>query len=104
MAQVTIRINGYAHIIGCKDGEEKHLEAMATEVNNRIDALRQSIGASSESRMLVLAALSMADEMYEMRKAASEKPVTRLEKKIDGERLGRLAKRAEQIAANVEKS
>ena len=32
MAQVTLRINGYAYTVGCKDGEEQHLQAMAGEV------------------------------------------------------------------------
>ena len=29
MAQVTVRINGYAYVLGCQDGEEAHVEAMA---------------------------------------------------------------------------
>ena len=99
MAQVTIRINGYSYTLGCKDGEEKHLEAMAEEVNRRVDAMRQAVGASNESRMLVLAALSMADEIYEMSKAAPKS-----ERRTDTERLTRLAKRAEQIASNVDKA
>ncbi|OYV49576.1 MAG: cell division protein ZapA, partial [Acidocella sp. 20-58-15] len=26
MAQVTIRINGFAYTVGCEDGQEPHLE------------------------------------------------------------------------------
>ena len=100
MAQVTIRINGYAYTVGCKDGEEKHLEAMADEVNRRVDVMRQAVGVSSESRMLVLVALSMADEIDEMQKTPAAKP----EKRVDTERLTRLARRAEQIADNIDKN
>ena len=32
MAQVTLRINGFAYTLGCQDGEEKHLEAMGAEL------------------------------------------------------------------------
>ncbi len=99
MGQVTIRINGYAYIVGCKDGEEKHLEAMAAEVNRRTDTIRQAAGSAGETRMLMMVALSMADEIFEMQKATAAKP----DKRADSERLTRLAKRAEQIAANVEK-
>ena len=99
MAQVTIRINGYAYTVGCKDGEEKHLEAMAAEVNRRADAIRQTAGSAGETRMLMMVALSMADEIFEMQKDAAAKP----EKRVDSERLNRLAKRAEQLAANAEK-
>ena len=59
MAQVTIRINGYAYTVGCKDGEERHLESMANEVNRRMDAIRQVAGSGGEARMLMMAALSM---------------------------------------------
>jgi len=98
MAQVTIRINGYAYTVGCKDGEERHLESMANEVNRRMDAIRQVAGSGGEARMLMMAALSMADEIFEMQKETA-KP----DKRADSERLARLAKRAEQIASNVEK-
>jgi cell division protein ZapA len=99
MAQVTIRINGYAYIVGCQDGEEKHLEAMAAEVNRRTDDIRQAAGSAGETRMLLMVALSMADELFELRKEIADKP----QKRPDTERLARLAKRAEHIAATVAK-
>lgn len=98
MGQVTIRINGFAYTVGCQDGEEKHLEAMAAEVNRRVDAIRQAVGNASETRMLMMVALSMADEIFEIGRMPAK-----AERKLDSERLNRLAKRAEQIAANVEK-
>ena len=36
MAQVTVRIKGYAYTVGCQDGEENHLLAMAAEIDRRI--------------------------------------------------------------------
>src|SRR5262245_23757517 len=98
MGQVTIRINGYAYTVGCKDGEERHLESMASEVNRRMDTIRQVAGSGGETRMLMMVALSMADEIFEMQKETGK-----TEKRPDSERLTRLAKRAEQIATNVEK-
>ena len=109
MAQVTLRINGYAYTLGCQDGEELHLQAMAAEVDRRIDSVKASAGPSGEARMLVIAALLMADEVYEMRKkldaagpgpapkGAASAPDSKL-----GRRLGKLAKRAEDIAADLE--
>ena len=69
MAQVTLRINGYAYTVGCKDGEEQHLQAMAGEVERRIDSIKAAAGQSGEARMLVMASLLMADDLYEMGKA-----------------------------------
>jgi cell division protein ZapA len=72
MAQVTVRINGYAYTIGCQDGEEQHLLTMADDVDKRIDSIRAAAGQSGESRMLVMAALLLADDLYE-----TQKPRTR---------------------------
>ena len=69
MAQVTLRINGYAYTVGCQDGEEQHLEAMAGEVERRIESIKAAAGPSGEARMLVMASLLMADDLYEMDKA-----------------------------------
>ena len=67
MAQVTLRINGYAYTLGCQDGEEAHLQSMAAEVDRRIEGVKASAGPSGEARMLVIAALLMADDLYELR-------------------------------------
>jgi cell division protein ZapA len=107
MAQVTVRINGYAYTVGCQDGEEEHLQAMADEVERRIDSIKVAAGPSGEARMLVMASLLMADDLYEMgkslRAAQAGLPVepppadARL-----GRRLGKLARRAEEIALDLE--
>lgn len=109
MAQVTLRINGYVYTIGCQDGEEAHLEAMAGEVERRIESIKSGAGPSGEARMLVMASLLMADDLYELRqqlKAAQAgqpmaAPVPGADGKL-GRRLGKLAKRAEEIALDLE--
>jgi cell division protein ZapA len=107
MAQVTVRINGYAYTVGCRDGEEQHLQQMAEQVERRIDSIRAVAGQTGEARMLVMAALLMADDLYELGKSqpgtasptgpAAAPPDTKLNR-----RLGKLAKRAEDIAAELE--
>jgi cell division protein ZapA len=106
MAQVTLRINGYAYTIGCKDGEERHLESMGAEVNRRIDGVRAGAGPSGEARMLVMAALLMADDIAEMHaRIESLEQVLPEAVKADpklGRKLNRMAKRAEEIAERLE--
>jgi cell division protein ZapA len=105
MAQVTLRINGYAYTIGCKDGEEKHLEAMSAEVSNRIDGVRAAAGPSGEARMLVMAALLMADDIFDLRSRLEAAEAAGGSAKGDpklGRKLNRMAKRAEDIAAGLE--
>lgn len=98
MAQVTLRINGYSYVLGCPDGEESHLLAMAAEVDKRIEAVKASAGQSGEARMLVMAALTLADDLHDQKQAGgSGKPDPKL-----GRRLNRMAKHAEDIAADLE--
>src|ERR1700757_2845105 len=100
MAQVTVRINGYAYTVGCQDGEEEHLQAMAGEVERRIDSVKAVAGQSGEARMLVMASLLMADDLFEADKAlragqAGQPAAAVVDPKL-GRRLGKLAKRAEE--------
>lgn len=67
MAQVTVRIGGYSHPVSCQDGQEQHLQKMAAEVDRRVAALKAMGLQLGETRMLVLAALQLADETYDMR-------------------------------------
>ncbi len=98
MAQVTIKINGYAYTVGCEDGQEVHLGAMAGEIEKRIDQIKAIGGQSGEARLLVLAGLLMADEIHDLRKAAAS---ARQAGAPDPE-LRSLAERAEHIAAALE--
>jgi cell division protein ZapA len=108
MAQVTLRINGYAYTLGCQDGEEQHLLSMANEVERRIESIKAHAGQSGESRMLVMAALMMADDLFDTRKRLEEAEAARgvaPEPKPDpklARRLNRMAKRAEDIAEGLE--
>ena len=67
MAQVTVRIGGYAHPVACQDGQEKHLTNMAAEVDKRISALKGMGIQFGETRMLLLAALQLADEAVDLK-------------------------------------
>jgi len=106
MAQVTVRINGFAYTIGCNDGEEQHLLAMANEVEKRIDSIKAAAGQSGEARMLVMAGLLMADDLFETRKRLSELESgagagSAVPSRI-GRRISKVAKRAEDIAEDLE--
>ena len=108
MAQLTIKINGYAYTVGCEDGQESHLIQMASEVESRIDSIKALGGQSGESRLLVLAALLMADELHDTRSTLAnlQHELARLpQAEADSrKRLARLADRAEEIAQGLEQT
>ena len=109
MAQMTIRINGYAYTVGCEDGQETHLEEMADEIEQRIARIKALGGQSGESRLLMLAALLLADELHDTRRALERAQAESQYKALasenpDGEaraKLRRLTARAEEIAADL---
>ena len=71
MAQVSVTIGGRAYRLACNPGEEAHLEALARGVDEKIKAMRASFGEIGDQRLVVMAALTIADELSEAREAAS---------------------------------
>ncbi|MGC5748224.1 cell division protein ZapA [Gluconobacter sp. NFX36] len=113
MAQVSIRLNGYVYSVGCQDGEEHHLYAMARQVENWLQRARTLGGAASESKTLMMAALLMADEIFELKHrplpddmlATVEEAKAALRiAEARQERLAQLAQRAEELAGVLETS
>jgi cell division protein ZapA len=102
MAEVTVRIAGYVYTVGCEDGQEGHLQAMAAEVDNRIASIKAVGGQSGEARLLLLAALLLADELHDMKEAPPAAPAPAATDAALARRLGRLAARAEAIAEALE--
>lgn len=109
MAQVTVKINGYTYTVGCEDGQEEHLNAMSAQVESRVESIKALGSQSGEARLLVLASLLMADELHDLRaeieRARASFSGVGVTEQADpelGRKLGRLAIRAEQIAADLE--
>lgn len=67
MGQVTVRVNGYSHTIGCKDGEEAHVYELVGQIENKTKLIRGMGGQFSEARMLLHVALLLADEAGDLR-------------------------------------
>lgn len=67
MADLDIVINGKPYTIRCNDGEEAHVTALASELEARVKHLVQSLGQVGDARLLLMAALIIADEVQELR-------------------------------------
>lgn len=65
MAQVVVTIAGRTYRMACDDGEEARLEHLARDFDARIAGLRTSFGEIGDQRIIVMAALSLADELGE---------------------------------------
>jgi cell division protein ZapA len=65
MTQVTATIAGRQFRLACEDGQEEHLQALAKSLDQRIIDLRAKFGEIGDTRLTVMAALTIADEVAE---------------------------------------
>ena len=65
MSQVSVTINGRQFRMACEDGQEGHLMNLARELDNRINGLRTKFGEIGDTRLTVMAAITVADELSE---------------------------------------
>lgn len=67
MAQVTIQVNGKPYTVGCDDGQEPHLIELAAAIDRHVSDVAQDMGQLGETRLLLMGALLLADELHEAR-------------------------------------
>lgn len=72
MAHVNVTIAGRAFRMACGDGEEEHLESLAQRVDAKIAEMRTAFGEIGDQRLTVMAAITFADELVEVRKKMDE--------------------------------
>ncbi|MGH6771207.1 MAG: cell division protein ZapA [Xanthobacteraceae bacterium] len=65
-SQVTVTINGRQFRMACEDGQEGHLKRLAQDLDQRIERLRKSFGEIGDTRLTVMAALTVADELSDV--------------------------------------
>ena len=111
MAQVSLTVNGRPYAVSCDDGQEARIRRLGEYVDAKVAEFVRSVGQVGEARLLLLAALVIADELAEANEAL------RLEERSgahDGEAgaavdaaatgIHRLAQRVEALAARLETS
>jgi cell division protein ZapA len=67
MAQINVSVGGHTYALACRDGEEERLKSLAGHINAKTETLRGALGQVSEPRMLLMAALLVTDELFELR-------------------------------------
>ena len=96
MAQVTTTINGRQFRLACEDGQEDHLIRLAKDLDQRIEQLKGSFGAIGDMRLIVMAALTVGDELSE-----AAKRVRRLEEELTALQDARVASSERAQATQV---
>ena len=68
MAQVNIEVNGRTYQVGCEDGQEAHLAELAAIIDAQVRQVSAEVGQLGETRLMLMSALLMADELAEARR------------------------------------
>lgn len=76
MPLVNIMVNSRAYTVACDEGEEGHLKELAAHVDEKAREVLASVGQVGDARMLLMAALLIADEHNELaaKVAAGRRP------------------------------
>lgn len=110
MSNVTLHIGGRSFTVACADGEEAHIAGLGQVIDDKLSSMGDMAG-QSETRMLLFAALLMADELHEAQSAprahdAEARDVGAHEAGVFASdlagRLGAMADRLENLAARLE--
>jgi cell division protein ZapA len=67
MAQVSVEVNGRPYTVGCEDGQEARLAELASRVDAHVRQVAREVGPLGETRLMLMGALVMADEMTELK-------------------------------------
>ena len=104
MGQVNLTINSRPFAVTCDDGQEGRIRLLGQYVDAKVAEFAGNIGQVGEARLLLLAALVIADELADANEALRlERSETR-EAAAAASSINGIAQRVEAIAARLETS
>ncbi len=100
MAEVDILVNDRTYRVACQDGQEERLLRLAAHLDRESRALVGDLGQIGESRLLLLTALTVCDELFEVKDKLAETEKAR--QPMDPETIGGATRVVEAAAKRVE--
>lgn len=109
MSRVQFMIGGYHYDVTCGQGEEARLQKFAAMIDQKALDVRETVGSLSEVRQLLFAALLLADDLTESRKAppaprSKITPASQAGTEVLMQLVNQLAGRLEIVAHNLERA
>ena len=105
MSQVSVTIDGRKYRLACNEGEEARVESLAGVVDKKIGDMRKTFGEIGDQRLVIMAALTLADNLTEAREetAAERKRTEDAERRVNAiaSTLDGLGSRLESVAARL---
>ena len=69
MGQISLTVNGRSFALVCEDGQEARIRRLGQYVDAKVAEFVRSVGQVGEARLLLLAALVIADELADANEA-----------------------------------
>ena len=93
MANVDIKFNNKDYLLSCEDGQEENLKELAEHLDSKYSELKKSLGNIGESKLMLITAIKMVDEFFDLNKKVDSK-------KIEFEKLSIKFKELRSLAIN----
>ena len=97
MSNVTLSIGGRRFTVACAAGEEGHVASLGRMIDAKLSEIGD-VGGQSEARMLLFAALLLADDLHTAQARQAEPAGG-----VEGSQLDDIATRLENLAARLER-
>ncbi len=93
MANVNIKFNNKDYLLSCDDGQEDNLIELANHLDSKYNELKKNLGNIGESKLLLITAIQMVDDYFDLNKKVNNK-------KDDFEKLSIKFKELRSLAIN----
>ena len=93
MANVNIKFNNKDYLLSCDDGQEENLKELANHLDAKYNQLKKNLGNIGESKILLITAIQMVDDYFDLHKKIDSK-------KGDFEKLSIKFKELRSLAIN----
>ena len=67
MAEVNVIIDGRSYGIACDSGQEQRVQQLGRYIDQRLQELSNGSGANNKAQLMVLTALVLADEVFDLK-------------------------------------
>lgn len=101
-ATVAITIAGRTYEIACEAGQEAMLTSLSQDVDRRARELLKAVGPVSDTRLLVMVALTLADDLHEGAPPPPVRTPAPISLPFDDEADERIAAGMEKLAQRID--
>ena len=93
MANINVKFNNKDYLLSCDDGQEESLKELASYLDSKYSELKKNLGNIGESKLLLITAIQMVDDYFDLNKKIKNK-------KSDFEKLSIKFKELRSLAIN----